>query len=82
MQRLLKVDIFDEPYVAGESNAKYYLGTDPVGRTRPWDGTLPAGKIRLRASAAVVEDPVGVRTCRLTVGKYVIEGPVSFSLAT
>jgi hypothetical protein len=82
MQRLLKADIFDEPYVAGESNAKYYLGTDPAGRTRPWDGTLPAGKIRLRASAAVVEDPVGVRGCRLTVGKYVIEGPVTFRMAT
>lgn len=82
MQRLLKVDVFDEPYTAGESNAKYYLNTDPNGRTRPWDGVLPAGKVRLRASAAVVEDPSGVRGCKLEVGRYVIEGPVTFSLAT
>jgi hypothetical protein len=82
MQRLLRVENFDEPSVAGESAAKFYLGTDPGGRTRFWDGTLPAGKIRLRVSAALVEDPTGVLGCRVTVGKYVIEGPVTFTLAT
>jgi hypothetical protein len=82
MQRLLKVESFDEPHVAGESNAKYYLGTDPAGGTRFWDGTMPAGKIRLRVSAALVEDPTGVLGCRVTVGKYVIEGPLTFTLAT
>lgn len=82
MQRLLKVENFDEPYSADESTSKYYLSTDPTGRTHPWDGMLPAGKIRLRVGAALVEDPVGVRGCRLTVGKYVIEGPTTFSLAT
>lgn len=82
MQRLLRVENFDEPSLAGESAAKYYLGTDSAGRTRFWDGTLPAGKIRLRVSAALVEDPVGVGGCRVTIGKYVIEGPVTFTLAT
>lgn len=82
LQRLLKVEKFDEPRVAGESNAKYYLGTDPAGSTRFWDGKMPAGKIRLRVSAALVEDPSGVLGCRVTVGKYVIEGPLTFTLAT
>ncbi len=82
MQRLLKVEKFDEPRVAGETAAKYYLGTDPAGSTRFWDGTLPAGKIRLRVSAALVEDPAGVLGCRVTVGKDVIEGPLTFTLAT
>lgn len=81
MQRLLKVENFDEPFATGESSQKYYLGTDPGGRSRPWDGTLPAGKIRLRVSAAVA-DPTGALGCRITVGKDVIEGPVSFTLAT
>ena len=82
MQRLLRVENFDEPHVAGETAVKYYLGTDPAGGTRFWDGTLPAGKIRLRVSAAIVEEPDGVRGCRVTIGKYVIEGPVTFTMVT
>jgi hypothetical protein len=81
MRRLLKVENFDEPLSAGESPQKYYLNTDPSGHSRPWDGTLPAGKIRLRVSAAV-EDAGVILGCRVTLGTSVIEGPVSFTLAT
>jgi hypothetical protein len=78
LKRVVSVEIFDEPYVRGEGNGAFYLDTKPGGHTRPWDGTLTPGMIHLRVK---VEFNEGAREwapdkCRVTIGPYVIEGPV------
>ncbi len=47
MTRLAKVEIFEEPFFAGEGYGEYYLDTDPASKSRRWNGILPAEKIRL-----------------------------------
>jgi hypothetical protein len=57
LKRIIKVDDFDEPGVF-EGNEDFYFATNPSGGTRPWNGTLPGGRIRLRIRAALVDAPV------------------------
>jgi hypothetical protein len=73
-KRVVEVEEFDRPRVATEGVDAYYLNP---GGTRPWNGTLPAGKIRLRIRVALTEDPIAPVRFRLTLGKYVIEGSVN-----
>ena len=77
MMRLAKVEIFGEPHFAGEGYGEYYLDTRPAGTTRPWNGTLPAGEIRLRVQAELTNKASHPEHCRVKVGPYVIEGPVN-----
>ncbi|MBV9148944.1 MAG: hypothetical protein JO024_03700 [Candidatus Eremiobacteraeota bacterium] len=78
-KRLASVEVFDEPYVAGEGDGAYYLNTDPRGRTHAWNRTIPTGMIHLRVRVALpTQDntalPVQAR-CRVTIGPYSVEGP-------
>ncbi len=77
MTRLVKVEIFGEPHLPHESYGEYYLDTNPAGATRPWTGVLPLGHVHLRIQPEVSNLPSPER-CRVKVGPYVIEGPVSF----
>jgi hypothetical protein len=82
LKRVINVEDFDEPRGASEDIVPYYMHTSPIGGTRPWNGTLPAGMIRLRVRVALADDPIGPLRCRLTVGPYVIEGPITTTWAT
>jgi hypothetical protein len=75
LKRVVKVEEFDESRIATEGEFAYYLNTKSVG-TRRWNGTLPAGKIRLRIRVALIKAPIAPVRFRLTIGRYVIEGPV------
>jgi hypothetical protein len=55
---------------------------NPANGTRPWDGTLPVGRIRLQIRVALLADPGYPVRFRLTVGQYVIEGKVDGSWPT
>ena len=81
-KRIVEVQQFDRPRMAGEGECAYWLGSDG---TRAWDGTLPSGKIRLRVRVSLAEEPpreaFGSRgdsrvAFRLTLGQHVVEGPV------
>jgi hypothetical protein len=75
--RVISVEVFDEPYVAGDGNFAYYLDTNPRGRTRSWNRTLPGGMIHLRVHVALAtQDFLDFVRCRVTVGPYKVEGPV------
>ena len=82
-KRVISVEVFDEPYIAGESNDAYYLNTDPRGRTRSWSGTLPGGMIHLRARVALAtQNLLNFARCRVTIGPYEAEGPVDSNWGT
>jgi hypothetical protein len=57
---------------ASEGPFAYYL--NPAGA--PWDGTLPAGTIRLRVHVALAEEPTDLVRFRVSLGPFVVEGPV------
>jgi hypothetical protein len=82
LKRVVNVEVFDEPRVATEGLFAYYLNTTSASATHPWDGTLPAGRIRLRVRVALVEFPVAPVRFKLTIERYVIEGPVDGSWPT
>jgi len=73
-KRLISVEEFDRVRVATEGECAYWTN---AGGTRPWDGTLPQGKVRLRVRVALEEKPPqwerGARF-RLTLAQDVIEG--------
>jgi hypothetical protein len=74
-KHVVSIEVFNRPHVATEGAYAYYLNP---GGTRPWKGTVPVGKIRLRIKVALTEPdmqsfPVGFR---LKIGQYLIEGPV------
>jgi len=71
-KRVIKVEEFDKPPLTNAFTFAYYLNE---GGTRPWNGTLPAGKIRLRISVALLNAPIAPVRFRLKIGNYVIEGP-------
>jgi len=73
-KRVVQVEEFDRTRIPTEGIDAYYLNP---GGTRPWDGTLPAGKIRLRIRVALPEDPGMAVRFRLKIGQYLIEGPVN-----
>ena len=81
LKRVVEIDVFEEHRVATEGLFAYYLNTTS-NPTRPWDGTLPAGRIRLRVRVALVAVPVDPVRFKLTIGRYVIEGLVDGSWAT
>jgi hypothetical protein len=70
-------EVFNKQPIATEGIVAYYLNPDG---TSPWDGTLPAGKIRLRIQVALAfsKEPVVPIRFKLTIGRYVIEGPVNY----
>jgi hypothetical protein len=79
--RILSVEEFDRPRVAGEGEYAYWVNP---GGTRAWDGRLPAGKIRLRIRAAFTEGQSArmrdIARFRVTVGMLVIEGKINARL--
>lgn len=81
LKRVIEIDVFEEHRVATEGLFAYYLNTTS-NATRPWEGTLPAGRIRLRVRIALVAAPVDPVRFKLTIGRYVIEGLVDGSWAT
>jgi hypothetical protein len=50
--------------------------------TRPWNGTLPVGRIRLRVRVALVDEQIAPVSFRLVVGRYLIIGPVNGAWGT
>jgi len=73
--RIVNVEAFARPLVANERKFAYYM--DSSG-TRPWDGTLPKGKIQLRVRVALAETVAGVAVrFRLMIGTQIIEGTVN-----
>ncbi len=79
LKRVVEAEEFDRGWVGTVGEFAYYLNP---GGTRPWNGTLPIGKIRLRIRVALVERPVHPVRFKLTLGPYVIEGPVNGSWPT
>lgn len=77
-KRVVSVEEFNRPRVATEGEFAYYLNPgDNPDDTRPWNGTLPAGKIRLRIRVELVKAPLTYPVrYRVRVGRRVIEGPV------
>ena len=84
LRRVVEVEVFDRPRVATEGLFAYYLNpiSASANSTRPWDGALPAGRIRLRVRVALVEAPIAPVRFKLTLGQYVIEGPVDCNWPT
>jgi hypothetical protein len=62
LKRVVTVEIFDETRIATEGTFAFYLNTASYSGTRPWNGTLPAGRIQLRIRVALVEAPGGSST--------------------
>jgi hypothetical protein len=56
-KRVVEIDVFEGKRIAAEGEAAYYLNQ---GDTHPWNGILPAGRIRLRLRirVAFVEEPL------------------------
>lgn len=82
-KRVVSVEVFNRPRVATEGEFAYYLNQgDKPGDTPPWNGTLPAGKIRLRIRVALAKEPINSVRFKLKVGQYVIEGPVDCAWPT
>jgi len=82
MKRVVKAETFDEPSVAGQGFAAYYLNTAGKSRSKPWDGTLPAGKTRLRVRVALENDPIAAVRYTLDLGSYAISGPCDIEWPT
>jgi hypothetical protein len=75
--RLISAEEFDRVRVATESECAYWTNS---GGTRPWDGTLPQGKIRLRVRVALGDKPPqwdrGV-AFELTIGRNLVAGRIT-----
>ena len=77
-KRVISAEVFDEPFVAGETNMAFYLNTDRRGHTHPWDETLPIGMVHLRVRVALAMQsslPMP-KACRVKIGPYMVEGPI------
>jgi hypothetical protein len=72
-KRVVDVEEFNRARLAGEGSFAYYLNS---GGTQAWNGTLRAGRMRLRVRVALVDEPFAPVRFRLIVGPHVIEGPV------
>lgn len=74
LKRVVTIEEFrDHPRSASEGSFAYYL--NPAGA--PWDGTLPAGTIRLRVRVALAEEPTDLMVrFRVSLGPFVVEGAV------
>jgi hypothetical protein len=73
-KRVVVVEEFDRARSGTEGEAAYYLNP---GGARAWNGTLPAGRIRLRVRVALPERPIAPVRFQLTLGRQMIEGPVN-----
>ena len=82
MKRLVKVESFDEPRVVGDGDVAYYLNTADGSRSKPWDGTLPVGKIRLRIRVALAGDPGATIRYVLNVGPFTTQGTCDIAWPT
>lgn len=81
-KRVVVIEEFERSRSDDEGECAYWLGSDG---TRPWNGTLPTGKIRLRVRVALAEDPPrevfrsqgdSRVTFRLTLGRHLVDGPI------
>lgn len=83
-KRVVSVDVFDEPFVPGESDFAFYLNTDQRGHTHRWDGTLPLGMVHLRVRVALQTQSLESmpKSCRVRIGPSMIEGPAEGIWAT
>ncbi len=84
-KRVILAEVFDEPHIAGNGNFAFYLDSNPRGRTRRWNGTLPGGVIHLRVRVALAtrDFPNALSgLCRVRVGAYQVDGPVDGSWPT
>jgi len=79
LKRVVEIEKFDRPRVATEGEEAYYLNS---GGTRPWNGILPAGTIRLRIRIALSKEPIAPVRFKLIIGRHVVEGPVNSAWAT
>ncbi len=77
-ERIVAVERFVRTGVATGASFAYYLNDDAVDRASPWDGSLPAGDVRLRIRVALPRDPGDdfPGKCRVAIGPYLLEGPV------
>jgi hypothetical protein len=87
LKRVTDADVFEaEPFTRARAgnlgSVAYYLNPGPGGGTHAWDGTLPAGTIRLRIRVALQGVPNLPDRFRIQVGTYVIEGRVDASWPT
>jgi hypothetical protein len=74
MKHVVQVEEFlDIPSNDGRSPDSYIFN----GATRPWNGTLPAGRILLRIRVALEHLPAAPLKFRLLLGNRVIEGEVA-----
>jgi hypothetical protein len=72
-RRIVSVEDFQRLQTSTEGSSAYY---ENPGGTQPWNGTLPAGVIRLRVRAAMPSSyPQPSVRFRLRIGPYSIEGP-------
>jgi len=75
-KRLVSVEEFNRVRVATEGECAYWTN---AGGTRPWDGTLPRGSIRLRVRVALAAKPPqwdGGVAFKLILGQHVIAGQI------
>jgi len=90
---ILEVEKFNRPASSElASGYAYYLNrgalTPPDDRSRPWDGRLPAGKIRLRVRGSVNSRSLSstawkeATKFRLTVGTHVVVGDLEVEWAS
>ena len=82
MKRVVQVDVFEaEPFTQARAGQQgidaYYRNLGPGNGTHAWDGTLPAGTIRLRIRVALKTAPLVPEQFRLRLGPYVIQGPIN-----
>lgn len=77
-KRLVEVEEFFRDRANNEGEFAYYV--NPGGGTRPWNGTLPAGRIRLRIRAAFKDAPFRPKRFRVMFGDRVVEGKVDGQL--
>lgn len=73
LKSVLSVDVSSKSYAPGQPYVNY-----DSGPTDPWNGTFPAGTIRLRVRVEFAEDAQewNPSKCRATVGPYDVEGRV------
>lgn len=79
MKRVVSVEVFERQRSAAEGSAAFFLNS---GDTTPWNGTLPAGKIRLRVKVALPSQPYAPQRYALTFGPYSIAGPCDVTWPT
>jgi hypothetical protein len=79
-KRVVKVEQFNGT-LASKDPFAYFNPTYGDG-SRPWNGAIPAGRIRLRVRVALLDEPIAPVSFRIVVGRYVIEGPVNGAWGT